>query len=131
MEQNYTEIVLGLYMMLYNVRKMVCLKLASFVICIHVSVFCVHVYMYQCFVYMYTCFSICVHVYMYQYFRYIHQYFATIPSCPARYFHISYVQYLAVMSSKFIISFSRSANQINGHGFSTFFLLPMRGSLTQ
>ena len=47
---------------------------------------------------------------------------------PARYFHISYVQYLAVMSSKFIISLSQSANQINGYGFSTF--LPMRRSFT-
>ena len=50
--------------------------------------------------------------------------FWAVPSdwhlAPARYFHISYVQYLAVMSSKFIISLSQSANQINGYGFSTF-----------
>ena len=39
---------------------------------------------------------------------------------PARYFHFSYVQYLVAMSSKFIISLSQSANQINGYGFSTF-----------
>ena len=39
---------------------------------------------------------------------------------PARYFNILYVQYLAVMSSKFIISLSQSANQINGYEFSTF-----------
>ena len=39
---------------------------------------------------------------------------------PARYFHMSYVQYLAVISSKFIISLRQSTNQINGYGFSTF-----------
>ena len=39
---------------------------------------------------------------------------------PARYFHISYFQYLAVMSSKFIIILSHSANQINGYEFSAF-----------
>ena len=31
----------------------------------------------------------------------------------ARYFHISFVQYFAIMNSKFIISLSQSANQIN------------------
>ena len=35
-------------------------------------------------------------------------------------FRISYVQYLVVMSPKFIISLSQSANQINGYVFSTF-----------
>ena len=39
---------------------------------------------------------------------------------PTRYYHISYVHYLVVMSSKFIISPSQSANQINGYQFSTF-----------
>ena len=38
----------------------------------------------------------------------------------AKYFHITYVQYLAVMSSKCVISLSQLHNQINGCGFSTF-----------
>ena len=38
---------------------------------------------------------------------------------PTRSFHISFVQYLALMGSKFIISLSQSANPINGYGFST------------
>ena len=50
--------------------------------------------------------------------------------CLSFYFHISYVQYLAVMSSKFIICLSQSANQINGYGFSTFLYLPMRVPFT-
>ena len=41
-----------------------------------------------------------------------------LASCPSEV--LSYVPYLVVMSSKFIVSLSQSANQINDYGFSTF-----------
>ena len=39
------------------------------------------------------------------------------------FFCISYVQYHAVMSSKFSISLSQAANQSNGYGFLIFFFV--------